>query len=206
MARERSSPGQSGFTAVEAILVVAIVGIVSVMLFPALGEMIRVAKMTGVTQEGAALLRRCRFESIKRGVPCRVAIDVTRREMLAFADVHGPLLTDPPDGVFKQIVGQPAGVSDYEVGRKLLPGGIEFAFLDASGLDSVEGFTGSAKEAVFRPNGSIEDTGAFRFQDPRGNSLEVRVATTAAARIEVLKHDGTAWRSQGELNRPWKWK
>ncbi len=154
----------SGFTIIEAVLVVAIVGIAAALLIPAMGEMIRVTKMTGVTRENATLLRKCRYEAIKRGVPCRVRLDpATTSELFAFADVHGAALTDPPDGLFNDIAGQPRGATDYEVHRQRLPAGIAFEFAAVTGLASVDGFTGATKDAVFQPDGSIDDPGAFRF-------------------------------------------
>lgn len=197
----RRPTGRSGFTIVEAILVVAIVGIASAILIPALGKMIRVTKMTGTAREAASFLRKTRFEAIKRGVPVRVDIDLANNRLTAFADVHGDELTDPPDGVFKEIAGQPRGATDYEIVPWVaMPAGVT--------LQQASGFTGpdaANKEVVFDTNGSVEDAGAVRLADAYGNLLEVRITTVTAARVEVLKFDGTLYRSQGEEGSAWTW-
>ena len=197
MRRSIRSQRARGFTIVEAILVVAILGIAAGFLMPALGEMIRVTKMTGVTRENGGKLRQARFEAIKRSVPVRVSFDLIENQIMAFADVHGENLDDPPNGELNEIAGQPRGTTDYVIWRQEMPSGID--------LMPVDGFTGVDQEIVFLPSGSVEDAGAVRFGDPYGNRLEVRITTQSAARIEVLKWDGTAYRSQGEGGSAWRW-
>lgn len=61
---------------------------------------------------------------------------------------------------------------------------------------------------TFLPNGSVEETGAFRFADVRGNFLEVRVEPQATARVQVRKWDETdnEWYTRDQGGKAWEWK
>ena len=61
---------------------------------------------------------------------------------------------------------------------------------------------------VFLPDGSVEETGAFRFADVRGNFLEVRVEPLATARVQVRKWDETdnEWYTRDQGGKAWEWK
>lgn len=202
-----------GFTIVEALVVMAIVGIASALLLPALQQLIHTSKLRGISRGTTAQMRKARFEAIKRSVPCVVRISPATREVIAFADVHGPALTDLPDGIFNPVAGQPPGATDYELERVRLPGGVSFKFQLLADLASVDGFNNTGNpdppddQAIFQSNGSAMDGGAFRFGDERGNYLEVRVDPPSTARLEVRKWsdaDGV-WRSQGEGGYTWTW-
>jgi hypothetical protein len=218
--RRRASPAGRvptslalGFTVVEAILVVAIVGIASGLVLPALQQTIHSSKLRGIGRSTTAQLRKARFEAIKRGVPCVVRISPASREVIAFADVHGPALADLPDGVFNPVAGQPPGATDYELERGPLPAGVSFKFQLLTDLASVDGFNNTGNpdppddQAIFQTNGSAMDAGAFRFGDERGNYLEVRIDPPSTARVELRKWSAAdgVWRSQGEGGYTWTW-
>lgn len=61
---------------------------------------------------------------------------------------------------------------------------------------------------TFQPDGSIEETGAFRFADVRGNFLEVEVGPKATARVRVRKWDETEnmWFTRDQGGKAWEWK
>jgi hypothetical protein len=215
MCRRLSRRRTAGFTIVEAILAVAIIGIASVMLLPSLQQLINSSRIRGVCRSTTAQMRKARFEAIKRGAPSVVQISPGTREVVAFVDVNGATLAAVPDGIFNPVAGQPPGATDYELERVLLPAGVDFIFQATSGLASVDGFNNTGNpdppddQAIFLPTGSIVDAGAFRFGDQRGNFLEVRVDPPATARIEVRKWtdaDGGKWLSQGEGGTTWRWK
>jgi type II secretory pathway pseudopilin PulG len=203
----------AGFTIVEAIRVVAIIGIASVLVLPTLQELIHTSKLRGIARGTTAQMRKARFEAIKRGVPCVVQISPATREVIAFADVHGATLVALPDGIFNPQAGQPPGATDYELERVLLPAGVSFKFQLLSDLASVDGFNNTGNpdppddQAIFLSNGSVNDAGAFRFGDQRDNYLEVRIASPATGRVEVLKWSDAdaAWHEQGEGGATWKW-
>lgn len=61
---------------------------------------------------------------------------------------------------------------------------------------------------TFLSDGSVKETGAFRFADVRGNFLEVDVAPKATARVQVRKWDETVnkWYTRDQGGKAWEWK
>ena len=191
----------AGFTIVEALIVVTVIAVGSVMAYPALQQFINRNKILGSAQSAGTLMREARFEAIKRGVPCIVHADAATNEVIAFADVDGNLEfdPDPTETTFR--------ATDYELRRYRLPAGIGFTAPGAQ--PPVDGFTALAVEplngAVFESDGSIRDLGGLRLGDPRGNFLEARVEPAASARVSIRKWDGTNWLAQGEGGKTWEW-
>lgn len=215
----RDSRERQGFTAVELLVVLAILSIVASLVLPNLMQMVHRSKIEGTCGRTAMLMQKARYEAIKRGVPTVVSIDPAANEVLAFADVHGAAATDPSDGLFNPIDGMVYRETDYELGRYRLPFGVSFTSPSDSGMDSVDGFVNDGdpdppdKQAIYLPDGTILDTGAFRFADERGNFLEIRAAPIATAKLQIRKHDlslpangdGTHWYARREGGEPWHW-
>ena len=152
------------------------------------------------------LLQQARLEAIKRSVTAIVRLDTASRQVISFADVNGPTMADPPDGLYNPVAGQLEHGTDYEVRPALrLPGRIEFQA--PLGQTVVDGFTtiGADQVAMFQTDGSVRDDGAIRISDGRSNFLEVRVAPKATARVELRKWDGSAFRVAGEGGVQWQW-
>jgi prepilin-type N-terminal cleavage/methylation domain-containing protein len=195
-----------GFTLLEVLVVMAILMTAILVAFPALQNLIVRSKLEGRARELAAMVQRGRLEAVKRSVPVVVKVDPGSSEVFAFADVNGSLLEDPPDGIFNPVADEPHGATDYSLGRWVLPVGVTLA---APGAEpAIDGLTLVGSDRVVRllPDGSVADVGAYRFGDPRGNFLEVRVAPRATARVSVGKWDGMSWPSRGEGGHPWRWK
>lgn len=210
MQRGRNRRLLSGFTAIEMILVVAIVGIMAAIVVPNLLRTIHRAKLEGITRETAALMQRARSEAVRQNVSTVVRPDLARNEVFAFADVDGVALGDPPDSIFNPVAGQPHRATDYEIGRFMLPSNILFE-APASDPDPVpiSGFStvGPDQVAIFDPDGSIRALGAVRYSDRRGNFLEVRVAPAATGRTQVRKWDQNLvdWQTRRQNDKPWVW-
>lgn len=211
MSKNRSSFAPDGFTLIEAVIVIAIIGVATAVVVPAIQQQVHRTKLQGYAREAGTLLQKARFESIKNNVLAVVEIDPTNGLVFAFADLHGTNVTDPSDGIFNPIGGATARTTDYEIGRLGLPPGVLFAFLTDLDQASVDGFTTGGDpaipQAIFQSDGSVLEQGAFRFADRRNNYLEARVSPEATARVEVRKWDSAAaeWRAFGEGGEPWKW-
>ena len=212
-------PPERGFTAVEMLIVLAIVSMAASLLLPNLMAMVHRGKIEGTCGRTAMLMQKARFEAMKRGVPTVVTIDPATNTIFAFADVHGAAATDPSDGLFNPIDGMVYRSTDYELGRYRLPAGVTFTSPDDTGMDSVDGFVNDGtpdppdKQAIYLPDGTLVDSGAFRFADNRGNFLEIRAEPIATAKLQIRKHDltlpangdGSHWYARREGGKPWHW-
>lgn len=214
MKKTRAVHRSRGFTLIEIVIVVGVLGIVALIGIPTLQRMIHKYKIENVARETTNLMNLARFEAIKRGVPAVVQIDPDAGVVMSFVDVHGGLdQTLPPDGVFAAIPGAVARTTDYVLGRVPLPAGVSFRFQTLTDFDSIDGFVNEGNPdppdevAIFTSEGTVLDSGAIRFGDQRGNFLEARVAPPGTARVEVRKWNDTdaAWYAFGEGGEPWSW-
>ena len=93
-----------GFTLLEVMVVVAVVGIIALMGLPALQNMILRAKHEGAARQISMLIHRAKMEAVKQSVPTVVTIDATAKTVTAFADVNddGDFKFDPDAGVLER--------------------------------------------------------------------------------------------------------
>lgn len=202
---------RKGFSIVEMLLVIAIVGILAAMGIPWIINVVQKTKMEGLLSKTGFLFHLAKSESIKQNFNTVVRFDLANRQVVSFADVNGPLLGTPSDGVFNPIAGEPDRTTDYQLAVFDLPNSINFSAPGAQEL--IDSFTtvdnGGTDEqvAIFLPDGSIVDVGAVRLNDPRGNFFEIRVAPQGTARVQTRKWDDveTEWFEQGEEDRVWQW-
>jgi len=209
MHRSNRQRPRSGFTLIEMIVIVAVIGIMATIGIPNLLRVVHRAKIEGIARETSSLMQRARSESVRQNVPTVVRFDLVRNEVVAFADVDGLTVVDPPDSIFNPVVGEPHRTTDYEIGRYQLPNLVSFQAPAADGDGPVKNFTAAGAEfvALFNPNGAIEDTGAVRFGDLRGNFLEIRVEPAATARVQMRKWDPdiNEWQTRNQNDKPWVW-
>ena len=200
--------GRRGFTLIEMLVVLALLMILMLLGMPSLFTAMRQAKLRGIAQETATLMRQARLDAVKSSAQAVVRIVPPAPGQLgrveAFSDANS-------DGLWS------AGES--VIGTLELPTGITFlAPPNLTDKDSVEGLTvdpagaGLPPVAVFQHDGSVTDLGAFRFGDQTQNFLEVRVDPAATARIEVRKcrkcedaKDTSDWYATGDGGEAWKW-
>lgn len=203
-----SNPRRAGFTLTELLVIMALIAIVATLAGPNLLRLVQRSKLQGMVQQTAALVRLARAEAIRQNVPTVVRADLAGGFVVAFADVHGTNLTDPPDRIFNPIAGQPLRTTDYELGRYSLPARVLFRAPAADPLP-VDGFTtvGVEQVAVFEPDGSIVRIGAFRLADAYDNFLEIRIEPQATGRVQIRKWsaDDADWFGRNEGGRPWQW-
>jgi len=194
MNRSRKSRDRGkGFTLVEVIVIVAIVGMLIGIGIPALQRLIVRSKLEGAAKQTATMMLSARFQAIKRGETVLVQVDTESLDIIAFVD--------------SDLSGSYEGANDTLLNAAALTAGVEFAAPDSQ--DVIQGFetTGDVGTARFNPDGSAGATGAFRFADARRNYLEVRVDPIANARVEVQKwnEDLGEFLAQGEKGKTWDW-
>lgn len=227
MSSERWRDRARGFSLVELLVVLGLILILSVLTFPMIHNMFQRSKLEGFARETSILMRTARLAAVKSGGlenfdptdPARrswracavVRLDLANGEVVAFVDLDGAGgAIGESDRIFNPRPGVPYKTTDYELGRFKLPYGIHFESHDgAPGVKDLSPNPGGSSEpriAVFLPDGSIEEPGAFRFADERGNFLEVEAAPKATGRIEIHKWNGTSWLAQGEGGSNWDWK
>ncbi|MBW8876451.1 MAG: prepilin-type N-terminal cleavage/methylation domain-containing protein [Acidobacteria bacterium] len=200
--------GRRGFTLIEMLVVLALLMILMLLGMPSLFTAMRQAKLRGIAQETATLMRQARLDAVRFSAQAVVHVVLPAGgqpgRVEAFSDANS-------DGRLS------AGESI--IGTLELPTGITFlAPPDVTDKDSVEGLSvdpagaGLPHIAIFKHDGSVIDPGAFRFGDQTQNFLEVRVEPAATARIEVHKcrdcKDATIradWYASGDGGEAWKW-
>jgi type II secretory pathway pseudopilin PulG len=182
-----------GFTIIELLIILVIVGLIAVLGFPALHRAIQRMRHEGFAREAAALARAARLQAIRNSTATYVEVDLTNRVLRSILETDG--VAGPTD--------------DDRVLRTLeVPGTVYFwgpGDAGPNGPAAIDGFGGQSW-ATFTARGAALDSGAFRLGDSAGrNFLEVRVDPPATARISLLRWDGSTWRAQGEGGVSWKW-
>jgi prepilin-type N-terminal cleavage/methylation domain-containing protein len=197
MSTDSPRSSRAGFTLVELLIALVVALLLLAVSVPALQNLISRQRLEGYARNVATLAQRARHEALTHGVPAVVAIDGD--SVVAFVDLHGATLADPPDGLFNPDGTAPYRATDYEIGRHPAPKHVA--------LEGIDGFTevGDDRRAIFQTDGSISDTGGFRVNDVRGNRLDVRIAPRATGRVTMLKWDGSGWRANGEGGHSWSW-
>ncbi|MDX1630627.1 MAG: GspH/FimT family pseudopilin [Thermoanaerobaculia bacterium] len=182
-----------GITMLELLVVLTVMGLLAVIGLPAFLNTVRKGKMQTTIRETTTMLRAARLQAIKESQPIGIERQKSQRRIIAYEENDG---TD----------GFGVGGTDEIIESVILPNRITFA---APGTQSeVDGFDNN-DWFVYEPNGSATHSGAFRFGDPRGNYLEVRVEPAATGRVDVRmwqNFGGTdKWMSQGQEDHSWDW-
>ena len=192
-----------GFTLLEIMVVVAIIGFVALMGLPALQNFILRAKHEGAARQISMLMHRAKMEAVQQSVPTVVSVDLANETVTAFADIN-----EDGDFAFNPLAGADYKTTDYQIGGTYkLPAGVDFL---APGAEAVvyqlsDVTWNTVNVAVFGSDGSVDETGAFRTGDLEGNFLEVAIEPKATAKIQIRKWDGANFLAQGEGGKTWKW-
>lgn len=209
---------QEGFTLVEFLAVTTIILMITLIGYPAMRALVERGRLVGAVRGAAASLAEAKQDAVRLGLPVVAQLDFVTDELVTFANVDKDAdfeYNPSSDSIKRQ--------ADYEIARVRVPTDLDVYFWgpadsDPEGADTIDGFTATphGQVAVFLPNGSVRNPGAFRFGDKHGNFLEVRIVTAATAKSEVFKWNpdpswgGKAgWFPQGRhtsSNKPlWEW-
>lgn len=197
-ARRPTRNRQAGFTLMEMIVVVAVIGILAVISAPAFLSMMNRFKLSATTRELASLMQATRLESIKMNAPAQVNYDPVSNTFFGFVDLDRDGSLSAPDHIL--------------AGRVVIPIKVQFWGPGDSSVNSANATDGWDDAPVhlgpiFSPDGSVDRVGAFRFKDSNDNFLEVRVETPATGRIVLKKYfpDDAKFYLNGESGKKWVW-
>ncbi|MBZ0111671.1 MAG: GspH/FimT family pseudopilin [Thermoanaerobaculia bacterium] len=209
---ERGNRRQDGFSLIEMIVTVGILGILALFTYPSLQRMIVRSQLEGDGRQIVTFMRVARLESIKRSVPVVVEIDLAKARFTAYADLNDALGDPGIDLIYNPVGGAPEGTTDFiVVPEQIMTKNATFGGPAADNLP-ITGFgvdPGGNPVVVFNSDGSIAAEGTLRFGDVRENYLEISVAPRTTAKVEVLKWDRSAgvWRERATETGgvTWEW-
>lgn len=208
MRRQRpTAAAQSGFTFIEILVVLAVVGLMALWGYPALLGMMNRVKLTTSARQTAIAMQQARAEAVKRGVSALVqyldgascGLSSGKGCFITFVDADGDrVFTDGTDTLLGGRYSPPVGID--------LWGPTDSA---AEGPNAIVGFT-TTDGPVFKTDGSVETAGAFRLRDAGGNFLEVRVEFAGTGKVVTQKWFGGGnpnanWFENGEGGNVWSW-
>lgn len=157
----------------ELLVVMAVMMILMTFMLPAFQSTIRRGKLQGAAQEAAILMRKARFEAVKRNQQVAVSSAFAPRQITLCTNPVGGVCTPPQSLVLAQV--------DLPTGIEVVPGASTAPFPP----DVPGGFTAST--VVYQSNGSVAQEGSMEFTDRNNNRLRVVVNPRATARIEMQK-------------------
>jgi prepilin-type N-terminal cleavage/methylation domain-containing protein len=204
----------AGFTLVEMIIVMGILGILAVWGIPALLQTLNRARLVGAAKEIATMFQVARLEAIKKGgangdlqnrvTAVRYQLDGTIESLqVVFEDAVNPL-DDPPWDPQIPIGGAytlPTGVTLKAPGESPQGAAAILGWDTPADDDAFDG-------PVFRSDGSALRAGAYRLADERGNFLEVRIEFPATGKVSIQKWFGGGandWWENHEAAHIWQW-
>ena len=194
-----SSPrSQRGFTLIEAVITVALLGILLLIGLPTVLGTLNRTRLTGTTREIATLLQVARLEAIKMDAPVEVNYDVGSNSFISFVDMDRDGLESAPDRRLGSVIRVPRKIEFRGPGDAA-----------PNGANAIDGWDNAPANPgpVFRPDGSADRVGAYRFRDSNNNILEVRIETPATGRMILRKWDPALdiFYAHLENDRRWEW-
>lgn len=189
---------QTGFTLIETLIVLGVIGILILISVPSFLRMMNRYRLTGTTREVASLMQAARLEAIKLNTPAQVNYDATTNTFIAWVDMDRDNAFTGADRLLAATVIIPATVSFQGPGDA-----------GPNGANAIDGWDDAPAQLgpIFRPDGSVDRVGAFRLKDRDNNYIEVRVETPATGRLALRKQDrgDGIFYLNGEAGHKWEW-
>ena len=208
--RPHTRPAEAGFSVVEMLVVVLLIGLLAVWGYPSFLGTLNRLRLTSAAREAAVFMQVARMEATKRSVPTRVVYQdsatglIGKPALLAYADLNSDgLYTAADDRVL-------AGPYELQKGVQLW-GPLETSAEGTSAMQTwcvAPPFNNCGP--TFASNGSADSVGAFRFRDRLNNIIEVRIDFAGTGKVVLQKWDGdgdtaTDWWENGEGGNNWVW-
>lgn len=208
---------QRGFSLLEVLIVLGVVGLMAAFAIPALQTAVRRTKLTGYVQATELMMRKARIEAIRRGRRVGVQVNPNNRIVRSFVDEDGSCSPTAGDTLL--------AIASDGTGSEWL----EFKGPDMSdpNNDELVGFQGTCPLpagppppldpnfpdppeggwVTFDPSGAALEIGGFRFGDQHRNFLEVRVDPQATGKISIRKWDdvNSVWLDNHQGGEAWEW-
>ena len=178
MRRSKSVSRDAGFTMIELLTILLVMLVLALMSYPELAKYHIRSQTEGLARSTSLAMQQARYRAMKDSQPVRICADAAGRA----------------------ITGSTAAET---FARLPLPDSVEFEAPPSQAAIDVAGDC-----FVFLPDGSVQEPGAFRIADVRGNFLEVQVEPRATARVQVRKWDETdgRWYTRSQGGKAWEWK
>ena len=182
-----------GFTLVELIIVVALIGIAVLIGVPALQNYLNRAKVEGTMRNTMLAFRTARYEAIKRSQTVTVQGHLTDGWIDSYIDVDQDLVYT--DGTDIQV--QPRFLIDYPVTFQEPGAGQPTTFAVNAGTFLVG----------FQNDGSVTQAGVIQMGDERGNFIQIEISPAATAKMSRSKwyEPENDWLEWGQEGVAWKW-
>ena len=182
-----------GFTIIELVIVLAIMGMLVLIGLPALLNSLSRANLVNAAKESAMVMRQARFEAVKQSVVVAVVADQTNKRVYSFTDSNNNCIMDG---------------TETQLATFSMPKSIDMTnptnAQDFIGFDTDGAGNGCAH---FLSTGAADKAGSFRFHGKDGY-FEARVDPTATGKVSVRKYSGngssdnvdTDWWRNGETD------
>lgn len=198
--KEKKIFGNSGFTLIELMIIVVILGILSFMAYPSMMDSIRLNKIRAAAADIAGNIKLTRSYAIKEAAN-RYVITFnpgTNQYTLGFDNVPSPGGDLVPEGFGMggpRIIDLTAYGSDIQYGSdaNIGPSDSLVNNIDPATVSGIN-YSGAPKNIRFNPDGTVTTTGGVFIKDGAGNNYCIGVDTVVGTVI--------LWRWQGGAN--WK--
>jgi prepilin-type N-terminal cleavage/methylation domain-containing protein len=207
--------GEAGFTLVEMIIVVALIGLLALWGVPSFLATLQRSRLVGAAKEVAVLMQVARLDAIKRagvnGDPNNWVAAVQYQPAsggvpASFRILVDETAEDPP--VWNPVT-RAGGVYYLPNGVTLrAPSQVVDGTASIFGWDDVAGATDQFPGPIFRSDGSVTRAGAYRLANNDNQYLEVQIEFPATGKLSIQKwfDAGPAgWFENHEAGRTWQW-